>query len=884
MHLRMGRSLTHRRTGTYYHCGSSFGDETSMSRQCMIRLLLGTAILASTGRGVGGGVLAQCQESRLDGPLGLGYTNFGWSVAISGDRAIVGAPSADVPCPNCDGGVALVFRHDGIKWVQEALLIAPDPQSGRDFGVAVAVDGDIAVCGGKYDNQRAYGAGAVYVYRRQGTNWGFETKLTAADASSNDFFGSSVAVRGNVIAAGAESADCCGAVYVFRNNAQAWTQEAKLTPADTRGVGWFGFSVDVDEDRIVAGTGRDDLYDLGCPSGFCYYGSAYVFHFDGTNWRQEQKLRVLSPVFQECFGASVDLHAGRILVGTSAPYGSGGSAYTFVRDANGWRQEHRFASSVAGFGRGVALTDGFALIGASPGGYLFRYDDQPGSWRANPDSALLPSDEHPGIEAIALNGTHAIIGAFTNKAYVFGVFEPPDENVNRINDACEADCNGNGIADAADVFAGNSADCDLNGIPDECEPDCNANGVDDSCDIRSGQSPDCNHNGVPDGCDILAGTSQDCSADGIPDECDPDCNLNGTPDSCDIYSGNSPDIDEDGTPDECERWSHCVSAPGYFDFGPHRVNVLAEFLGMLISGELRAPDAVYDRIVRDLALLDSTYPILTTVDRRSRGMDGIGVQLDLNEPHDEFDALSVFYQAVVTTPYHILPDWRAVFFCDTLNTNAVRSAYMALPEVMLVEYGPDSGYNYNGDYVDLTVEGDVYVYEFSNGEGDCMSGCFCRQNWRFALTPSGSISVLEYHPGHCGCGDYYTLPNDGDFDADGVKDCLDPCPAWEDPGPIDTDADGIGDICDACARTILGASVDASGCPARIPGDVDRDGDVGPDDFARLRNCIRGPSVSPNLQGCPYLDADCDVDLWDFSIFQNCFSGANIPADPACIP
>ncbi|MFH1111080.1 MAG: hypothetical protein V1790_18075 [Planctomycetota bacterium] len=326
----------------------------------------------------------------------------------------------------------------------------------------------------------------------------------------------------------------------------------------------------------------------------------------------------------------------------------------------------------------------------------------------------------------------------------------------------------------------------------------------------------------------------------------------------------------------------CVSAPGYFDYGPHRTNALAEFLGMLITDELRVPDAVYDRIVRDLTLLDSTYPILTTVDRLSRGMDHLGVYLDLTEPHDAFDALNAYYQVVDIESFTLTSfEWKVLTFCDTLNPEAARADYLPLPGVLNVDDGPDSARNGYSDYVDLVVDRDLYVYEFSNGEGDCPSWCIARQTWRFSVTPTGAISAIEYEPGPCG----WDLPNDGDFDGDGVMDCLDPCPAGEDDGTTDTDGDGVGDICDACASTIPGALVDAAGCPPSIAGDIDRDGDVADDDYVRLRNCLRGPGRSASCGDGPllvYLDADWDVDLRDFSMFQNCFSGADVPADPLC--
>jgi len=139
---------------------------------------------------------------------------------------------------------------------------------------------------------------------------------------------------------------------------------------------------------------------------------------------------------------------------------------------------------------------------------------------------------------------------------------------NGLLDACEPDCNDNGVADSCDIALGTSGDCNENGLADECESDCNGNDVPDDCDLRDGFSadcdvngvpdecdPDCNANGLPDGCEIVDGIAADCDLNGVPDECQDttaDCNANGTWDACDIFGGTSADEDGNGVPDECE--------------------------------------------------------------------------------------------------------------------------------------------------------------------------------------------------------------------------------------------------------------------------------------------------------------------------------------------
>ena len=89
--------------------------------------------------------------------------------------------------------------------------------------------------------------------------------------------------------------------------------------------------------------------------------------------------------------------------------------------------------------------------------------------------------------------------------------------------------------------------------------------------------------------------------------------------------------------------------------------------------------------------------------------------------------------------------------------------------------------------------------------------------------------------------------------------------------------------------TVPGATVDATGCPAVIPFDFDRDGDVDRDDLAVFTSCYTGPSILGSPSGCPAnafnaadRDGDLDVDQADFGIFQRCYGGANKPAQAAC--
>ncbi len=127
-------------------------------------------------------------------------------------------------------------------------------------------------------------------------------------------------------------------------------------------------------------------------------------------------------------------------------------------------------------------------------------------------------------------------------------------------------------------------------------------------------------------------------------------------------------------------------------------------------------------------------------------------------------------------------------------------------------------------------------------------------------------------------------PGQEDTDGDGAADACDNCADTSNQGQEDLDADDIGDACDACPNTVPGAPVEADGCPAPIPGDFDRDGDIDLADFGRFQACLRGPAVPQDDPAClqARLDIGEDVDQDDMVIMLRCLSGPQIAADPGC--
>lgn len=141
---------------------------------------------------------------------------FGRSVSVSGGTAVIGAPFNDEAVQ--DAGAAYIFRRGKGGWHQEAKLTASDGAPSDFFGFTVSISGNSAVVGAPFDDDAGLTSGSVYVFER-GAAWQQVEKLTASDAAAGDQFGRSVSVSGESVVVGAhlndEGATNSGAAYVF---------------------------------------------------------------------------------------------------------------------------------------------------------------------------------------------------------------------------------------------------------------------------------------------------------------------------------------------------------------------------------------------------------------------------------------------------------------------------------------------------------------------------------------------------------------------------------------------------------------------------------------------------------------------------------------------
>ena len=184
-------------------------------------------LLAITASANAQGPLQQTQLRAGDGAAG---DNFGVSVALSGDTALVGSYADDVGA-NVNQGSVYVFTRTGGVWTQQARLTVGDGAADDLFGFSVALSGDTALVGAyRHDVGANADQGAAYVFTRVGAVWTQQQQLTATDGAAGDFFGDSVALSGNTALVGADAHDIGtnvnqGAAYVFSRTGGIWTAQ-----------------------------------------------------------------------------------------------------------------------------------------------------------------------------------------------------------------------------------------------------------------------------------------------------------------------------------------------------------------------------------------------------------------------------------------------------------------------------------------------------------------------------------------------------------------------------------------------------------------------------------------------------------------------------------
>ncbi|MBL8693946.1 MAG: FG-GAP repeat protein [Planctomycetes bacterium] len=366
-----------------------------------------------------------------------------------------------------DAGAAYVFVRSGTSWTQQAYLKASNTGKSDRFGWSVAISGDTVIVGAPQEESNATGvngnqasnsasyAGAAYVFSRSGSSWIQQAYLKASNTESVDFFGFSVSVSGETVIVGAYGEDSnatgvngneadnsvtsAGAAYVFVRVNSSWSQQAYLKAANAGAGDAFGTSVCISGDTAVIGGPREDssaagVNGNGADNSSADSGAAYVFTRSGTAWNQQAYLKASNTGISDWFGSAVAISGDTIAVAaiaeTSSATGingnqtdnsafSSGAAYVFARNGTVWTQKTYLKASNTGwvdlFGRSVAISGDIVVVGAD--GEDSNATGIDGSQLDNSASGagaayIFDIDNNPGVFVYG-TGTHGCAGTHT---------------------------------------------------------------------------------------------------------------------------------------------------------------------------------------------------------------------------------------------------------------------------------------------------------------------------------------------------------------------------------------------------------------------------------------------------------------------------------------
>jgi hypothetical protein len=362
----------------------------------------------------------------------------GYKVAIDGDYAIVGAYGRSAPA--ADQGAAYIYHRNNGVWEQQDFLTATDGDISDNFGASVSISGDYAVVGawgddiGADDNQ-----GSAYVFVRSGTNWTQQIKLTAADGAANDFYGYSVDISnaGATIVVGAYGDNVGaninqGSAYIYTRSGVVWTSQGRITASDGAAGDGFGNSVSVSGQYVAIGAYLADV------AGNADQGAVYSFYefTDPSGWTAGQayhdKIIADDGAAEDFFGVSVSIYGSSMIVGASGDdigaNSEQGSAYTFFRTPfppNNWQLPAKVVApdGAANDNFGISVSNGnpYSVIGAyrmdesgilnQGAAYVFNTASSTPFYRRKIEDDIGDPNGYFGY-AVGISGFEIIIGAF----------------------------------------------------------------------------------------------------------------------------------------------------------------------------------------------------------------------------------------------------------------------------------------------------------------------------------------------------------------------------------------------------------------------------------------------------------------------------------------
>jgi len=389
----------------------------------------------------------QAQRVTAADPVSGASDDFGYSVSIDGDRAIVGVPSWDGAAGSAQGAAIIYERNGSGGWVEIQTLFSPAPASGGgDFGTSVSISGDWALVGEPDGDASFTNDGSAHFFERVGGVWTFRQTVSHTADNLGEAFGASVSISADRAVVGdnlfgVSTTNNQGAIFIYERPGPTWISIGAnpIFALDNDRNDEFGASVSISGDWLIAGAPGDS--NNGGFTDFISWGAVYFFQRSGGTWVERQKVIGID---DSELGTSVAMDGARAVAGapgeavTGVGFGAG-AVYIFERSVITWgnttlsdntddtRIEASNPNATDDFGISVSISGDHVAIGATgqdiglpaqPGtisnaGSVYIYERAGlGNW--GDEQEVLASD--PSISAlfgqsVSISGNTILVGS-----------------------------------------------------------------------------------------------------------------------------------------------------------------------------------------------------------------------------------------------------------------------------------------------------------------------------------------------------------------------------------------------------------------------------------------------------------------------------------------
>lgn len=316
---------------------------------------------------------------------------FGSSIALNavGDYAVIGAYNDTEK--GAFAGAIFIYKRVGLTWTYQSKMVSPVGETNTYYGIAAAMNqsGSILAVGAFGNDSSNVYKGVVYLYDRNGEVWNYKEKILPPNLNSDIDFGSGLAFNkeGTLLLIGSQSTSTrgvnAGAVYIYRKEGSSWSMKDGLYISNSRTSDYFGRGVAVTADGKLALIGAVRRDEVVTDQGIVYVFADLNYEAPVNaieSWREQEKLYAKTPVVNSVFGTACALsHDGKtaVITAENGPTGhstDAGCAYFFEKTELGWVEKGRFWSedttNVSNFGRSIDLFKNgtYAVVGASSDG------------------------------------------------------------------------------------------------------------------------------------------------------------------------------------------------------------------------------------------------------------------------------------------------------------------------------------------------------------------------------------------------------------------------------------------------------------------------------------------------------------------------------------